>query len=344
MRVKILGRTGLSVKVIGFGGIPIQRVTEEEAIKVVRRCYDLGINYFDTARVYTVSEERIGKALEDVRDQVCIATKSLFRQKNEVLEDLETSLKNLRTDWIDVYQLHNISSIEVWKKVIAPNGALEALYKARDKGKILHLGVTSHNPKFLTEIVKEDIFETIQIPFNYLTTLETEELLDLCHKMNVGTVIMKPLGGGALSNANVALKFILKNKNVDIVIPGMMNVSEVEENITIDSDPYTLCTEEMNLIENDRAELGSQFCRTCDYCQPCPQEINISFVLTSETFLKRVGWSPRFEKLFQEAKAKIPTCIECGDCESRCPYHLPIKRMLPMKIKSLDRKHEMGDF
>jgi len=215
MRVKILGRTDLSVKAIGFGGIPIQRISEEEAIKVVRRCYDLGINYFDTARAYTVSEERIGKALEDVRDQVFIATKSLLRHKNEVLDDLETSLKNLRTDWIDVYQLHNISSIEVWKKVIAPNGALEALYKACDKGKILHLGVTSHNPTLLAEIVKEDIFETIQIPFNYLTTVETEELLNLCHKMNVGTVIMKPFGGGAFSNANVALKFILKNKNVD---------------------------------------------------------------------------------------------------------------------------------
>jgi len=179
LKERILGRTGLKVRPLGFGGIPIQRVTEDEAIQVIRRCYELGINYFDTARAYTVSEERIGKALEDVRDDVFIATKSGRRAKDEVLQELETSLTNLRTDWIDVYQLHNVSSKDEWEQVTSPGGALEALYQARDEGKIKHLGITSHNPTLLTEIVKENIFETILIPYNYLATLPAEELLPL---------------------------------------------------------------------------------------------------------------------------------------------------------------------
>lgn len=345
LKEKTLGRTGLKVKTLGFGGIPIQRVSEEEAIQVVRRCYELGINYFDTARWYTNSEERIGKALEDVRDEVFIATKSARRTKDGVLKELEISLENLRTDWIDVYQLHTVSSREEWERVITPDGALEALYEARDEGKIRYLGITSHDPPLLTEIVKEGIFETILIPYNYLTTLPAERLLPLCHRINVGTVIMKPFGGGAFSNANTALKFILRNENVDVVIPGMMSVEEVEENVTVASGSYTLSDEELKLIEKDKAELGSQFCRACYYCQPCPQEIPISFVLRAESqFLKLTGWTPRLERQFQDAEAKVATCIKCGECESRCPYHLPIRELLPVKIASLEKRLEMRDF
>jgi len=333
------------VKTLGFGGIPIQRVSEEEAVRVVRRCYELGINYFDTARLYTTSEERIGKALEDVRDEVIIATKSARRNRQGVLEELEISLKKLRTDWIDIYQLHSVLSKEAWEQITAPNGALEALSEARDKGKVRHLGITSHNPTLLTEILKEDIFETILIPYNYLTTKPTEELLSLCHKRKVGTVIMKPFGGGALSNANTALKFILSNDNVDVVIPGMMSVPEVEENAAVGAGSYALSTEELKLIEKDKVELGDQFCHGCDYCQPCPQEIPISFVLRAEMqFLKLTGWTTQHERQFQNAKAKVPTCIKCGICESKCPYQLPIRELLPVKIASLEKRIERRDF
>ena len=345
LKERILGRTGIKVKSLGFGGIPIQRVSEDEAIRVVRRCYELGINYFDTARAYTVSEERVGKALQGVRDDVFIATKSRRRTKDEVLQDLETSLKNLRTDWIDVYQLHNVSSEEDWEQVNSPGGALEALYQALDEGKIKHLGITSHDPSLLTEIVKEDIFETVLIPYNYLATIPGEELLPLCHKMNVGTVIMKPFGGGAFSHIKIALKFLLGDENVDVVIPGVMRVQEVEENVSVFSDSYVLDSEELELIEKDRVELGNEYCRACNYCQPCQQGIPISFVLRSETqFLKRIGWSPNLEKQLQEAINVVPTCLKCGECESRCPYHLPIRELLPVKLASLMKRVEKRDF
>jgi predicted aldo/keto reductase-like oxidoreductase len=333
------------VKSLGFGGIPIQRVSEDKAIQVVRRCYELGINYFDTARAYTVSEERVGKALEGVRDDVFIATKSRRRTKDEVLQELETSLTNLRTDWIDVYQLHHVSSEEEWEQITSPGGALEALYQARDEGKIKHLGITSHDPTLLTDIVKEDIFETIMIPYNYLATIPSEELLPLCQKMNVGTVIMKPFGGGALSNIRTALKFVLSDENADVVIPGTMSVQEVEENVSVASDSYVLGPEERELIEKDKVELGNEYCRACNYCQPCPQGIPIPFVLRTETqFLKRMGWSPNLEKQLQKAIEVVPTCLKCGECESRCPYHLPITKLLPVKLASLVKRVEKRDF
>lgn len=338
LRETILGRTGLKVKILGFGGIPIQRVTEEEAIGVVRRCHELGINYYDTARGYTVSEERIGKALEDVREEVILATKSGRRTGEEMEEELETSLRNLRTDWIDVYQLHNVSSMDAWERIKAPGGALEALYKAQEEGRIRHLGITSHDPAVLADIVREDIFETIMIPYNYLTLKPEEELLPLCHEMNVGTIIMKPFGGGAFSNANTALKFVLSREHVDIAIPGMMTVDEVEENLGVASDAHTISEGELELIERDRVELGSRFCRACNYCQPCPQEVPITFVLRAESqFLKRMGWRPGTDVRIAEAVEKAGSCIECGECEGRCPYHLPIRQLLPERAASLSR-------
>lgn len=341
MRETTLGRTGLRVKRLGFGGIPIQRVSEEEAIAIVERCYELGINYYDTARLYTVSEERIGKALEDVRERVILATKSANRSKEGVLGDLETSLKNLRTDYIDIYQLHAVSSIKAWRQVTSEGGALEALSEARDEGKIRHLGITSHDINLLSEIVRENIFETILVGYNYLTTEPERELLPLCKKLNVGTVIMKPLGGGALSNARTALKFVLANENVDVVVPGMGAVLEAEENASVVSSDYQLSQEEMDLIRQDNETLGNQYCRACDYCQPCPQEIPISFVLRAENqLLKLTGWTPTIEKQFRTAKLRVNTCLRCGQCESRCPYNLPIRELLPSKMDSLTKKRQ----
>ncbi len=336
LRETVLGRTGLNVRTFGFGGIPIQRVSDEEAVKVVRRCYELGINYYDSARGYTNSEERIGKALVDVREEVFLATKSGRRDSKGLLGELEVSLKNLRTDWIDVYQLHNVSSREAWEQIKGPGGALEALHEAKDEGKIRHLGVTSHDPAVLADIVREDIFEAIMIPYNYLTLKPEEELLPLCKEKNVGTVIMKPFGGGAFSNANTALKFVLSKDFVDITIPGMMTIAEVEENYNVAMSSHTLSQEEMKLIEEDRIELGDQFCRACNYCQPCPQEIPITFILRAESqFLKRMGWRPGTEERIAEVVEKAGSCIECGECEARCPYHLPIRQLLPERAASL---------
>ncbi len=331
-----LGKTGLKVKSLGFGGIPIQRVTEEEAIEVVRRCYELGINYYDTARGYTTSEERIGKALEDVRDKVILATKSHQRSAEGIKRELGISLRNLRTDYIDVYQLHNVQNEEQWRQVREPGGALEAVEEAKEQGRINHISVTSHNPDLSVEMVETGLFETLMIPYNYLTTYPAEKLLPTCKRLNVGTVIMKPFGGGAFSNANTALKYVLSNPDCDIVIPGMMAVAEVDENYGVWMGDHTLTDEERSLIEMDRERLGDQFCRSCNYCQPCPQGIPISTILRTEAqVLRRMGWSDRRVEAVKDAKMKLDTCIHCGECEIRCPYNLPIQELLPKAMQSL---------
>ena len=331
LRERTLGRTGLKVKSVGFGGIPIQRVSEEEAIRVVRRCYELGINYYDTARGYTVSEERIGKALRDLRNEVVLATKTHSLTREAALTDLDTSLKNLQTDHVDLYQLHGVSSDEAWEKISGQGGALEALYKAVAEGKTDHVGITSHNLRLLDRIVKENVFETVLIQYNYLARQPAEDTLRLCRSMNVGTVIMKPFGGGAFSNARTALKFVLSNEDVDVVVPGMASLSEVEENLAVTSGSYSLSQEELELIEKDRVELGDQFCRGCDYCQPCPQGVPISSVLRAESVVKRMGSIPRVEKMLRERMDESTKCVECGTCETRCPYQLPIRELLKTK-------------
>lgn len=336
LKEKILGKTGLKVKTFGFGGIPIQRISEEEAIEVVRKCYDLGVNYFDTARNYSNSEDRIGKALEDVRENVYLATKSNKRTAEELNDELEISLKNLRTDYIDIYQLHNVSNEDQWKQIREPGGALEAAHAAKEEGKIHHISVTSHSPALSLKLVSSDLFSTLMIPYNYLTTEPEQELLPLCQKHDVGTIIMKPFGGGAFSNANTAMKYVLSNPNVDIVIPGMMTTDEVDENFKVWQGEWTLTDKERELIEQDKLELGEQFCRACNYCQPCPQGIPISFILRAEKqMLRRMGWSESRVKAVKDAKEKLDSCIDCGQCEDRCPYELPIRDLLPKVMTSL---------
>jgi predicted aldo/keto reductase-like oxidoreductase len=336
LKEKVLGRTGLKVKTMGFGGIPIQRVSEAEAVEVVRRCYEHGLNYFDTARGYTNSEERIGKALEDVRDKVYLATKSHQRTAEGVFGELETSLKNLKTDHVDVYQLHNVTNVDQWKQIQAEGGALEAVFQAREEGMVRHIGVTSHNPDMAAEIVKSGHFETLMIQYNYIITKPEEEVLPLCRQLNVGTIAMKPFGGGAFSNANTALKYVYSNPDLDLVVPGTLSVAEVDENVKVWLGGMRLTPREYELIEQDKRELGSRFCRGCDYCQPCPQEIPISFILRAERqMLRRMGWTDARVEQVRNAKEKLDVCAHCGACESRCPYQLHIQELLPETMASL---------
>lgn len=341
MEERFLGVTGLKIKRVGFGGIPIQRLSEDEAIRVVREGYELGINFFDTARAYTNSEEKIGKALNAVREEVIIATKTIKRTKEGLLEDLDTSLRMLQINRIDLYQLHMVSKIEEWRQIYSKGGALEGLYEAKNMGKIAHIGITSHNPKLLVDILKEDIFETVMVQFNYLTPNAINELLPLCRKKNIGVIAMKPMGGGALSDKKTALKYALNNRDIDVVIPGMMSLNEVMENIKISSIDTIMNKNDLTIINKDRTDLGNEFCRACDYCKPCPQDISISFVLRAEKqLIKLSGWNPRFEKQIPEENQKIANCLKCGDCERRCPYQLPIRELLPKKIESLMRLYE----
>ena len=321
-----LGNTGLKVSRLGFGGIPIQRITQEEATALIRKLPEYGINYIDTARGYTVSEEYLGIAMEGIRDKFVLATKSMARTREAMEKDIETSLKNLRTDHIDLYQVHNAPPAQM-SIVTGEGGALEALLEAKAAGKIGHIGITAHEIGTFEMALEMDWVETIMFPYNFVE-LQAADLIRKCAEKGKGFICMKPLAGGAIENAPLAMRFIASNKDITVNIPGMANEDELKQNVAAACDPAPLSEDDLKEVQNIRDTLGSQFCRRCNYCQPCTMGINISFCFTINGYLTRYGlkdWAiGRYKGMAVEPNA----CIECGMCESRCPYHLPIIEML----------------
>ena len=321
-----LGNTGLKVSRLGFGGIPIQRITQEEATALIRKLPEYGINYIDTARGYTVSEEYLGIAMEGIRDKFVLATKSMARTREAMEKDIETSLKNLRTDHIDLYQVHNAPPAQM-KIVTGEGGALEALLEAKAAGKIGHIGITAHEIGTFEMGLEMDWVETIMFPYNFVE-LQAADLIRKCAEKGKGFICMKPLAGGAIENAPLAMRFIASNKDITVNIPGMASEDELKQNVAAACDPTPISEEELKEVQNIRDTLGNQFCRRCNYCQPCTMGINISFCFTINGYLTRYGlkdWAiGRYKGMAVEPNA----CIECGMCESRCPYHLPIIEML----------------
>ncbi|MCL5075786.1 MAG: aldo/keto reductase [Chloroflexi bacterium] len=334
MRYTRLGRTGLDVSVIGFGGIPIQRLGLAEAKQVLTSAVNMGINYFDTARAYTDSEEKIGSALQDRRSQVYLATKTLARTKAEAARDIAESLRRLRTNYIDVYQLHNVDNETIYAQVMGPGGALEALEEAKSAGKVGHIGMSTHSHRMALVGLRSGEFETLMVALNFVETEVEQEVIPLAHELDIAVIGMKPLGGGALTKPKLALKYVLV-RGVTLTIPGMMSVAEVEENASVGNLNPHLTLEEEAEIEQELRLVGRNFCRACDYCQPCPQGIPISEVLKSTLVVKRFG--PRWLEggRFQRLASAVESCLECGDCESRCPYHLAIPTLLQEKLKEL---------
>lgn len=321
-----LGNTGLKVSRLGFGGIPIQRITQEEATALIRKLPEYGINYIDTARGYTVSEEYLGIAMEGIRDKFVLATKSMARTREAMEKDIETSLKNLRTDHIDLYQVHNAPPAQM-SIVTGEGGALEALLEAKAAGKIGHIGITAHEIGTFEMALEMDWVETIMFPYNFVE-LQAADLIRKCAEKGKGFICMKPLAGGAIENAPLAMRFIASNKDITVNIPGMASEDELKQNVAAACDPTPISEEELREVQNIRDTLGNQFCRRCNYCQPCTMGINISFCFTINGYLTRYGlkdWAiGRYKGMAVEPNA----CIECGMCESRCPYHLPIIEML----------------
>ena len=326
MEYRVLGKTGLKISRLGFGGIPIQRIDAEGTRVLVHQMLEAGINYIDTARGYTVSEEFLGYALEGIRDKFVIATKSMSRTKEAMAADIEISLKNLRTDYIDLYQIHNATP-EQLEQVMAPGGALEALQEAKAAGKIGHIGLTSHSLDTFKMALEQDWVETFMFPYNIVET-QAEKLIAECAKRNIGFIDMKPLAGGAIEDATLALRFICANENVTVTIPGMAEPKEIDQNIAACSDTSPLTEEEKAAIDKVVKELGTNFCRRCNYCQPCAADINISGVFLFEGYLSRYGLADWAKGRYATLPVKASACIGCGACESRCPYHLPIRQML----------------
>ena len=326
MTYTTLGKTGLKISRMGFGGIPIQKVTVADVRKLMLAMAEKGVNYIDTARGYTVSEQYIGEALEGLRDQFVLATKSMARTKEAMAKDIETSLANLRTDYIELYQIHNPSLADL-DTVTAPGGALEALLEAKAAGKIGHIGVTAHLEAVFEKALSMDWVETVMFPYNIVET-QGEALMRRAAEQNVGFIVMKPLAGGALEDATLAMRFISQNLDATVVIPGMYSTQELEQNLAAMEDSAPLSEKELSKIDEIRRELGTQFCRRCNYCQPCAAGVNISGVFLMEGYLKRYGLGEWAKSRYATFAKKAGDCIGCGACESRCPYQLPIREML----------------
>ena len=326
MEYRELGNTGLKISRLGFGGIPIQRIDAEGTRVLMHQLKDKGINFIDTARGYTVSEEYLGYGLEGIREHFVLATKSMSRDKAGMAKDIDISLKNLRTDYIDLYQIHN-PSMEQLEQCIAPGGALEALLEAKAAGKIGHIGLTNHSLDVFKRALEMDWVETFMFPYSIVET-QAEELVRKCAEKGIGFICMKPLAGGAIEDATVALRWICANDAVSVVIPGMAEPKELEQNLAAVSDTAPLTADEKAKALEIRSALGTNFCRRCNYCQPCAKGINISACFLFDGYLSRYGLGEWAKGRYDAMGAHASDCIGCGACEDRCPYQLPIREML----------------
>ena len=327
-----LGRTEMMVTGLGFGGIPIQRVSEEEAIAVVNKCLDLGINYLDTANGYTTSEERIGKAIKGNRDGLFIASKSMGRTREDIEKYLKLSLERLQTDYIDLYQFHNVSDAKALETITDPNGPRAAVEDAKKAGLVKHIGISSHQIDVAKDIIKTDLFETIMFPFNFMAYEGNDELLSLARQHDVGFIAMKPLAGGMIANATIAIKYLRQFPDI-VLIPGIERVPEIEEIARVFEGPKEMTAAENQEMERIKEELGTRFCRRCDYCQPCTAGIPISDIMALPNLVKRLPPVRLYSGKFAESFEKAAECTDCGECEERCPYNLPIRDMMKEHLK-----------
>lgn len=338
MKTVRLGKTELKVSRVGFGGIPIQRLTEDQAIRVVHACLDLGVTLLDTATGYTTSEERIGKALAAApgqRHQVVIATKTPARDARGAQEHLDLSLNRLQVETIDLWQFHNVSTLEAYEQVLGPGGAMETARRAQEAGKIRHIGITSHSMDMALKAVPSGYFETIQFPFNFVTNEAAERLVPLAREHDLGFIAMKPFAGGLLDDANLALKYLLQFEGV-VPDPGIEVVEEIEEIAGIVAGSWEFSAQEQREMERIRAEAGTRFCRRCGYCEPCEQGVRISLVLNLQSSMQRFPAERLTAGPLAEAVEGARHCIECGECEEKCPYHLPIREMIWENLEFYD--------
>ncbi len=339
MEKRKLGRTNFEVGVIGFGGIPIQRLKEEEAIEIIKLAAKEGINFIDSARAYGESERLIGKGIEGNRNHWKIATKTMSRDYESMKKDVESSLFNFNVKTIDLYQFHLVKTKEQLNQILAPNGAYKALKEAQADGKITEIGITSHSVELLEQAIETDYFSTIQFPYN-IVERQGENLFKKAAEKNIGVIIMKPLAGGALEDGSLALRFILENPHISVVIPGIDKVNQVFENANIGKQCTPLSQPDRKRIEEIIEELGTTFCRRCGYCLPCPQKIDIPTQFLMEGYYSRYELQDWAVERYLGLPRKASHCIECGACETRCPYNLPIRQMLQNVVSQLESENK----
>lgn len=332
MKRIVIGKTGLEINRMGFGGIPIQRVKEKEAIATVLHAVESGVDFIDTSRAYNTSERRIGRALKETDKKVVLASKSQSKSADGVQKDLETSLKELQLNYIDLYQAHFVRDEKDYKVVIGPGGALEGLRRAKERGLIGHIGLTSHSLDLLDIVLDDGLFETIMVCFSFIEPAAREKIIPKARDKDIAVIAMKSFSGGMIEKAPLAIKYALSHPGV-ILIPGVESTSLFDENWEIfQSREWTLTSREEKEIEDIRSRVDKQFCRRCDYCQPCTEHIPIQHVLGIRSIVKRMGPDVLERKWIRSSMELAANCSDCGECMERCPYDLPIPELIKENI------------
>jgi len=332
-----IGKTGLAVNRMGFGGIPIQRVDEDQAVKTVLHAVEKGVDFIDTSRAYTTSEKRIGLALQKTDKHVVLASKSPRKTSSGVQADIETSLKELNRDYIDIYQAHAVRDEEDYKKIIGPQGAFEGLMKSKEQGLIRHVGITSHSLDLLDRVLDDGLFETIMVCFSFLEPAAKEKIIPKAMEKNTGVIAMKSFSGGVINNPRSALKYVLAHPGV-VIIPGVETPDLFDENWEIFQGNWELDELEKKEIEKIRQQYEKYFCRRCDYCQPCSENIPIQFILGIRSLVKRMGKGALSRDWIKAGLELAVNCSECGDCLPRCPYELPIPDLIKENLEWVDEQ------
>ncbi len=329
MQTVTLGQTGITTNKNAFGALPIQRISDEAAVHLLRKAYENGITFFDTARWYTDSEHKLGLAFEGVRDKIFIATKTGAKNAEEFWKDLETSLNNLKTDYIDIYQFHNPDFVP---KPGDESGLYDAAQEAKEQGKIRHIGITNHRLAVAHEAIDSGLYEMLQFPFSYLATEKELELVEKCKKANMGFIAMKALSGGLITNSAAAYAYLAQFENV-LPIWGVQRENELDEFLSYIDNPPTMTKELSGLIEHDKEELSGDFCRGCGYCMPCPKGIEINTCARMSLLLRRSPSAGHLSEAGQAMMKKIEDCIHCNQCKSKCPYGLDTPALLQKNLE-----------
>ena len=336
MRQLTLGRTGIETPQNAFGALPIQRVSKKAAVRILRRAYDGGMTYFDTARAYSDSEEKLGAAFDGMRSRIFIATKTQAKTAEQFWEDLETSLEKLRTDYIDVYQFHMAG------RVYAPgdgSGLYECMLKAKEQGRIRHIGITAHKIQVAMDAASSGLYETLQFPFSYLSSDKEIALVRLCREKGVGFVAMKGLAGGMLTNVRACQAFMKQYDNV-VPIWGVQKLEQLEQWLQVAEEDPDMDEELEAFIAKERKELSGSFCRSCGYCMPCPMGIEILNCARMNMLLRRSPWQQYMTDEWHAKMHKIEDCIGCRSCASKCPYQLDTPNLLKYMLKDYDEFYE----
>jgi len=323
MQTVSLGKTGLILSKIGFGGIPIQRLSQTQAIVAIRHAFDRGINWLDTANSYGSSEERFGQALKTYdRDSFYVFTKAIGKTPEELAQQVELSFERLQLDYIDLYQFHCVS-VERWQQM-CKNGTVDYLCQLKQQGRIRHIGISSHEISAVLEIAADPIVETVQWPFNFIAVEDSLKVLEKCRANDIGFIAMKPFGGGVLDSASACIRFLMQYAEV-APDPGFESIEQIDEVLQLVEENAPLSESDKAHIERYKKELGESFCRRCGYCQPCPEGVSIMLLMNLNNIIARFSADQVLTGMFADAAATLEKCNDCGECETKCPYKLKIR-------------------